>query len=355
MIKVAIVGASGYAGAELVRLLSAHQDVKLTHLFVSANSADANRRIADLYGNLEHVCDLTLEPLSYDDAVTLTNEDADVVFMATDHKVSHDLSPIFLDNSMVVIDLSGAFRLSYPAVFAKYYGFEMESKQKALLDERIYALVDHVKREDLQLSRLISMPGCYTTCAELALKPLVDANLLDHSMPIVIDAVSGVSGAGRKASLTNSFCEVSLNAYGQFKHRHLPEIEQCLGTKVIFTPHLANFKRGILATCTARLNKGITKSDIDHVYKHAYTHNHLDANVNNKRPLEELGCLVRFKEGTVKVQDVANTPFCDISYTTDGEYIIITSALDNLLKGAASQAIEAMNIHFGLPRARSLL
>lgn len=350
MINVAIVGASGYAGAEIVRLLSEHKDVTLTHLFVSEKSADANSYIRDLYGTLRSEIDLVLEPLSMERATALTSDDCDVIFLATEHQVSHDLAPIFIDNGICVIDLSGAFRISDLSVFEKYYGFGFGKAQKELMQERVYGLVDWVSAQDLQTARLISMPGCYPTVSELALKPLTYNNLLDTSMPPVINAVSGVSGAGRKAKLTNSFCEVSLNAYGLFKHRHLPEIEEQVGCDVIFNPHLGDFKRGILATITARLKPGVTDEDLAKAYNNAYK-----KGCHKGIGSETLETLVRLKSGTVRLQDVQNLPFCDISYVRDGDYIIISSAIDNLLKGAASQAIEAMNLHFGLPRARSLL
>lgn len=354
MIKVAIVGASGYAGGELVRLLSKHQDVTLTHLYVSANSADAGARIDRLYGSVCNQCDLVLEPLSLEQASAVTDADCDVVFLATDHKVSHDLAPIFIDNGIVVIDLSGAFRISDLNQFSKFYGFEFGAKQRDLMVERVYGLVDWVKQKDLQQARLIAMPGCYPTASELALKPLTAAGLLDESMPPVINAVSGVSGAGRKAKLSNSFCEVSLNAYGLFTHRHLIEIEEYVGTKVIFNPHLGDFKRGILATITARLRPNVSDEALEQTYTHAYPQNSVGSKEHSALAWEKQS-LVRLKHGTIKLHDVQNLPFCDISYVREGDYIVISSAIDNLLKGAASQAIEAMNLHFGLPRARSLL
>lgn len=348
MIKVAIAGASGYAGGELVRLLSKHENAAITHLFVSERSKDAGKEISDLYGNLRRLCSLTIEPLSEDKAKALTTNDCDVIFLATDHKVSHDLAPIFIDNGITVIDLSGAFRLTDTKVFAEYYGFEFGARQLELMNERVYGLVDWVEESKLEQARLISMPGCYPTASELALKPLTANSLLDEAMPAVINAVSGVSGAGRKAKLTNSFCEVSLNAYGLFTHRHMPEIEEYAGTKVIFNPHLGDFKRGILATITAKLKSGVSDEQLQQAYTSAYPQQEQCSST-------ELSSMVRFKSGTVKLQDVQNLPFCDISFTRKGDYIVISSAIDNLLKGAASQAIEAMNIHFKFPRCRCLL
>lgn len=371
MINVAIVGSSGYSGAELVRLLSRHPDVVLTHLFVSENSADRMQPISALYGQLSGLCALPLEPLSIESAAALTAEDCDVIFLATDHRVSHDLAPVLIENGIVVIDLSGAFRIKDEDKFERFYGFALGAAQHELMAERVYGLVDWVKREDLQQAQLISMPGCYPTASQLALKPLC-ANaelgikgLLDEDMPPVINAVSGVSGAGRKAKLSNSFCEVSLNAYGLFSHRHLIEIEEQLGTKVIFNPHLGNFKRGILATITARLKPSVRAEDVQNAYLRAYPQalSQMQNEVLSKalgqdadlKAKSTFNSLVRLKQGTVKLSDVQNTPFCDISFVVDGKYIVISSAIDNLLKGAASQAIEAMNLHFGLPRTRCLL
>ena len=270
-----------------------------------------------------------------------------------------------------MIDLSGAFRIKDEDKFERFYGFALGAAQHELMAERVYGLVDWVKREDLQQAQLISMPGCYPTASQLALKPLC-ANaelgikgLLDEDMPPVINAVSGVSGAGRKAKLSNSFCEVSLNAYGLFSHRHLIEIEEQLGTKVIFNPHLGNFKRGILATITARLKPSVRAEDVQNAYLRAYPQalSQMQNEVLSKalgqdadlKAKSTFNSLVRLKQGTVKLSDVQNTPFCDISFVVDGKYIVISSAIDNLLKGAASQAIEAMNLHFGLPRTRCLL
>lgn len=364
MIKVAIAGASGYTGAELIRHLAKHKNVTVTHLFVSEGSEDKGSWICEVHGSLRGQCELQLEPLDLERASALTSEDCDVIFLATDHKVSHDLAPIFIDNGIVVIDLSGAFRISDLETAQRCYGFEFGRRQKELMKERVYGLVDWVKPEELQVSSLISMPGCYPTASELALKPLTHAGLLDSSMPAVINAVSGVSGAGRKARLSNSFCEVSLNSYGLFTHRHQPEIVEYVGCDVIFNPHLGDFKRGILATITARLKDGVSAEDIEAAYARAYPkcsyrQSALDArargNAGDAEYYESLSTLVRVRKDTVKLHDVQHTPFCDISFVTSGGYIVINSAIDNLLKGAATQAIEAMNLHFGLPRTRCLL
>lgn len=265
MVKVAIVGASGYAGAELCRMVSQHDDLELTGLFVSENSADKGKKVSELYGTLEGRCDMTLTPLTgAKDIIGL----ADAVFLATDHKVSHDIAPALTDAGVAVFDLSGAFRLSDTDVFEKAYGFAHEYKD--LLKSAVYALGEFVDVKALQATKMISLPGCYPTASQLALRPLIDNDLLDLNYRPSINAVSGVSGAGRKAKLTNSFCEVSLNAYGVFTHRHQPEIAEHLGTEVIFTPHLGDFKRGIHATINAKLKDGVTNEQVAAAFNAAY-------------------------------------------------------------------------------------
>lgn len=335
MIRVAVVGASGYAGAEICRILSRRHDVELTGVFVSAKSDDLGKRMSDLYGSLAGVCALTLEATP--DAENIAKR-ADAVFLATDHKVSHDVAPALVANGVKVFDLSGAFRISDLSVFEKAYGFVHEHED--LLKKAVYALPEHTDHNLIKNAMLLSLPGCYPTASQMALKPLLKANALDLSFRPVIDAVSGVTGAGRKAKLSNSFCEVSLNAYGVFTHRHQPEIAEHLGTEVIFTPHLGPFKRGILATVTARLKAGVDKAQVVSIFENAYKHTPL----------------VRFKKTLPKLQDVQMLPYCDLGVAvSDDGYIVISSAIDNLLKGAAAQAVQVFNIAFGFDETAGLL
>ena len=205
--KVAVVGASGYAGAQLCRIISRHEKLELTGLFVSENSLDKGKKVSELYGELNGVCDKVLQPLTgAKDIIDI----ADAVFLATDHKVSHDIAPALVDAGVAVFDLSGAFRISNTDVFEKAYGFAHEHKD--LLKKAVYALAEYVDVKALQNTKMISLPGRYPTASQLALKPLIENGLLDLNYRPSINAVSGVSGAGRKAKLTNSFCEVSLNA-----------------------------------------------------------------------------------------------------------------------------------------------
>lgn len=334
MLNVAIVGASGYAGAELCRLIVNHPKLNLSGLFVSSGSEDQGRTISELYGALQGRCNAVLEPLN--DAKQISSC-ADAVFLATDHKVSHDLVPKLISEGVTVFDLSGAFRLSDPEIFRHYYGFAHEHTD--LLHQAVYALGEFVEVEKLKNTRIISLPGCYPTASQLALKPLIDAELLDRTYRPAINAVSGVSGAGRKAKLGNSFCEVSLNAYGVFTHRHQPEIVEHLGMDVIFNAHLGNFKRGILATITAKLKDGVSGKEAGSVLVSTY----------KNKPL------IRLKDSMPKLQDVQGLPFCDIGIAEKDGYIVICSAIDNLLKGAAAQAVQVLNLRYGFLETDGLL
>ncbi len=333
MMKVAIVGASGYTGAELTRLVCSHPELELTGLYVSAQSADQGKNMQDLYGYLSGSIDFKLQPLT--DPQELVGK-AEAVFLCTDHKVSHDLAPELIRSGLVVYDLSGAFRLSNLEVFRQAYGFEHQYPE--LVQSSVYGLGEYVTSKQLQDTRLIALPGCYPTASQLALRPLISRGLVDPDYRVVINAVSGVSGAGRKAKLSSSFCEVSLNAYGVFTHRHQPEIAEHLGQEVIFTPHLGNFKRGILATITARLARGVTAADLDAAYNQSYGH----------KPL------VRLKAGMPKLMDVVGLPYCDLGWACQDGYAVIGSAIDNLLKGAAAQAVQVLNLRSSFPETAGL-
>ncbi len=333
-LRAAVIGASGYSGSELTGLLLRHPGVEVARLCVSEKSLDAGKRIDAVDPRLASRTDLTLEPLVDPRKAA---EGLDLVFLATDHAVSARLAPVFLEAGVVVLDLSGAFRLADPADYPKHYGFAHEKPE--LLREALYALAEYVDVAKLRRTRLISLPGCYPTASQLALRPLIEAGLLSDAMKPVIDAVSGVSGAGRKAKLSSAFCEVSLSVYGAFTHRHRPEIEEHLGRRVIFTPHLGPFKRGILATITARLAPGATAEAVRDAYRAAY----------------EGHPFVRVKSGLPTLAGVQNQPYCDIGFAVEGEDIIIVGAIDNLLKGAAGQAVEVMNLRFGFPEETALL
>ncbi len=334
MLKTLIVGASGYAGVELATYLNRHPHMNITALAVSAQSLDAGKLLSDLHPQLKGVLDMPLEPLN--DAADYADR-VDVVFLATGHEASHDLAPAFLDAGCVVFDLSGAFRVNDANFYRQYYGFTHQ--HQAWLDKAVYGLAEW-QQERIKTAQLIAVPGCYPTASQLALKPLIEAGLLNPAQWPVINATSGVSGAGRKASLTTSFCEVSLQPYGLFTHRHQPEIAAHLGVPVIFTPHLGNFPRGILATITCRLNAGITHDDIAEAFHNAY----------HDKPLVRI-----YDKGVPALKSVVGLPFCDIGFAVQGEHLIVVAVEDNLLKGAASQAVQCLNIRFGYPETQSLV
>lgn len=334
MLNTLIVGASGYAGAELVNYLNRHPHMNITALTVSAQSNDAGKLISELHPQLKGIVDMPLQPMS---DISEFTDGVDVVFLATAHEVSHDLAPQFLAKGCVVIDLSGAFRVNDAQFYQRYYGFTHQHPE--LLEQAVYGLAEW-QSDKLKETSLISVPGCYPTAAQLALKPLIDAGLLDLTQWPVINATSGVSGAGRKAAISNSFCEVSLQPYGIFNHRHHPEISTHLGTPVIFTPHLGNFPRGILETITCRLNAGVTQQQIADVFNQAY----------QNKPLVRL-----YDKGVPALKNVVGLPFCDIGFAVQGEHLIVVATEDNLLKGASAQAVQCLNIRFGFAETQSLI
>ncbi|WJG10024.1 N-acetyl-gamma-glutamyl-phosphate reductase [Aliiglaciecola sp. LCG003] len=337
MYKVSVIGASGYAGAELIRLIAAHPTFSLASLHVSQQSQDAGKRISQIHPYLTGLTDLELQALGPDTLSQLA-ESVDAIFLATPHEASHDWMPTLANGKAKIFDLSGAFRLKDKQVFQKYYGFEHCHSE--LLEQAVYGLAEW-NADAIANAKVVAVPGCYPTSAICALKPLIDAHLLDSAHLPIINAVSGVSGAGRKAALANSFCEVSLQAYGVLNHRHQPEICQILASEVIFTPHLGNFKRGILSTITVKTNAGVTQSQLDSAYHNAYQDTHV----------------IRLLDHFPKVADVVNTPHCDLHWKLDPNngYAVIGSAIDNLLKGASSQAIQCANLAFGLASETGLL
>ncbi|PHM72789.1 N-acetyl-gamma-glutamyl-phosphate reductase [Xenorhabdus kozodoii] len=334
MLNTLIVGASGYTGAELAAYLQRHPHVHLSGLMVSSQSSDAGKCFSALHPQYKGVLDLPLQPLT---DVMEAAKGVDVVFLATAHEVSHDIAPVFLEAGCIVFDLSGAYRVQNTQFYEKYYGFEHKNPQ--WLRQAVYGLAEW-QAEKIKHAQLIAVPGCYPTVSQLALKPLLEQNLLDTAQWPVINAVSGVSGAGRKASMTNSFCEVSLQPYGVFNHRHQPEIATHLGTDVIFTPHLGNFSRGILATMTCKLKSGVTETHIREAYQQAY----------HDKPLVRL-----YSKGLPALKAVVGLPFCDIGFAVQEQHLIIVGAEDNLLKGAAAQAVQCMNIRFGYQETLALL
>jgi N-acetyl-gamma-glutamyl-phosphate reductase len=336
MLKAIVVGASGYTGAELAHFLTRHPDIELAGLYVSEGSLDKGKKLSALYGNLLGVVDLLLQPLG-NEGIEAVCKDIDIVILATAHEVSHNLAPLFLAQNTVVFDLSGAFRVQESGFYEKFYGFTHQYPE--LLEKAVYGLAEW-NAEAVKKTDLIAVPGCYTTASLTALKPLAEAGLIKQGTKPTINATSGVSGAGRKTGVVNSFCEVSLQPYGVFTHRHKPEIDQHLGTPVVFTPHLGNFKRGILASINVQLKSGVTSEQVDKAYQDAYA----------DKPI------VRLMDGTFPaLKNVVGTPYCDLGWAVEGEDLVVFSAIDNLLKGASSQAIQCINLRFGFAITTSLL
>jgi N-acetyl-gamma-glutamyl-phosphate reductase len=264
-----------------------------------------------------------------------------VVFLCTPHEASLDLAPQFIERGMVVIDLSAAFRLQRSESYPKFYGFEHAHAK--LLRESVYGLPE-LFRERLAkpTTRLIAAPGCYPTSIILPLAAIARAGAIAEGSRPIIDATSGVSGAGRKAEQRLMFCEVSQSVYGVFKHRHQPEIDEYVGRPTLFTPHLGTYDRGILSTIHVDLAPGCNESRLREVLAAAYAH----------EPFVRL-C----KPGTwPAVGDVRTTNYCDIALAVDepSRHAIIVSAIDNLTKGAAGQAVQAMNVRFGIEETAGL-
>lgn len=330
-IRVAIVGASGYAGAELVAILAAHPWVEVVALYGSSRKAEEGApTVADLFPRLEGlgVGELRIEPF---DAAAAVGAGIDAIFLATPHELSHEVARTLVDAGVVVLDLSAAFRLSDRATFAKNYGFEHAHPE--LLSEAVYGLAEF-NAQRIRSARLIAVPGCYPTAAILAIRPLVESRLVDPTRPAIVDAVSGVSGAGRKAEVRSLFCEVSMQAYGVFRHRHRPEIVEHAGLPTIFTPHLGAYDRGILATVHLELKPGVSESAARIAFESSYA---------------ERAFMRILKPGRwPSIAAVERTNHCDIGIAVEGSHIIVESAIDNLVKGAAGQAVQCLNIRFGL-------
>jgi N-acetyl-gamma-glutamyl-phosphate reductase len=333
-ISVGIVGFSGYSGSEAVRILSHHPDCEPVLL---AHRQDSGER-ADL---------LPKSPLrrAAANADSVKAEGIKAVLLATPPEVSMEMTAALLDTGAIVIDLSGAFRLRTAERYQQWY--KEEHTAPALLAEAVYGLPEF-NRARIPGARLISNPGCYPTAANLALRPLVEAGLIDRKSGIVCDAKSGVSGAGRKASLATSFCEVTGNfsAYSILKHRHVPEVLLTSGledAEFSFTAQLIPIDRGILETIYFRCARPISAADLLAVYEKQYA----------DEPFIRLS-----REGQVPdLHAVRHTNFCDIGVVADAASgrCVVVSAIDNLVKGAAGQAVQNLNLALGLKETAGLL
>ena len=340
VVRVAVAGATGYAGRELLRLLARHPQARVARLMSSGRDGKKGFPIehshAVLRGNFAVPC----EPLSLD---ALTSSEVDLVFLATPHQTALEVAPALLDRGLRVIDLSGAFRLKEAAAYPRWYGFEHHAP--AALEEAVYGLTE-LNAEGISKARLVANPGCYATSVILALAPVLQNGWIDTSAGVISDSKSGASGAGRSLSEKLHFVEVNENcrAYGLFNHRHVPEMLQALGLAekdFTFTPHLLPITRGILSTLYVRLSKSRSQGEVAALYRDFYAH----------------APFVRVLEsGVPEIQSVAHTNYTDLGFSLDhdGTRMIIVSALDNLIKGAAGQAIQNMNLMFGFAEGTAL-
>ncbi|MDN3652861.1 N-acetyl-gamma-glutamyl-phosphate reductase [Thalassotalea ponticola] len=338
--NVAIIGASGYAGAELVKLLSCHPQINTLNLLVSEHSSSAHQRFSDLYPQMLGLCDFHLQPFSWQ-WLERHHQQLDAVFMATPHHYSQQWAHAFIELGICVFDLSGAFRLKQTADYRAYYDFDHQHPQ--LLEQAVYGLPEFADCE-LDNAELIALPGCYPTASLLSIKPLCQSGLLDNTQAVVINGISGASGAGRSPVLATSFNEVSLRAYNILSHRHQPEISQHAGNQdieIVFNPHIAPFKRGLMTTTTVKLVSDATEELVDATFKQAY----------------QQSVFVRLANQWPQIDNVALTPFADLhwQYEQQKRTLVVCCAIDNLLKGAASQAVQCFNMRFGYAMSTALI
>lgn len=341
MIKVGIIGSTGYAGQELVRILLGHKDVEIAWY---GSRSYIDKKYSEVYGNMFQIVD----DKCMDDNMQELAEKVDVIFTATPQGLCASLVNEDILSKVKIVDLSADFRIKDVGTYEKWYGIEHKSPE--FIDEAVYGLCE-INREDIKKARLVANPGCYTTCSILSMYPLVKEKMIDVNT-IIIDAKSGTSGAGRGAKVANLYCEVneSIKAYGVTSHRHTPEIEEQLGYAyegspllLNFTPHLVPMNRGILVTAYANLNKEYSYEEIKAVYEKYY------ANEKFIRLLEKGVCPeTRWVEGS---------NYVDINFTVDPRTnrVVVMGAIDNLVKGAAGQAVQNMNLIMGLPEAEGLL
>jgi N-acetyl-gamma-glutamyl-phosphate reductase len=325
--RVAVAGATGYTGQELLRILARHPAVTLTAAMSSAASSAARRLPA-----LARLWDGAVTPL----APGALARDADIVFLALPDTAAAELAPALVDAGVRVIDLSGAFRLRDATARARWY-----PETRHVPQDVAYGLTE-LERGAIVRARLVSNPGCYPTAALLPLAPLMDADLVLEETDVIVDAKSGVSGAGKTPSERTHFSEVhgSLSAYGVFGHRHGVEIEQGLGRTVTFVPHLLPIDRGILATSYVRLKPGMSEAALADVYERAYA----------------AAPFIRLTGASLpEIKHVVHTNFCDIGWRVDaaGRGVLV-SVIDNLVKGASGQAVQNMNVMLGLDETTGL-
>ena len=339
MIKAGIIGATGYAGNELARLLLGHKEVEVAWY---GSRSYIDQKYADVYQNFFRLIDAKC----MDDNMAALADEVDVIFTATPQGLCASLVNEEILSKAKVIDLSADFRIKDVKKYEKWYGIEHKSPQ--FIEEAVYGLCE-INREEIRKARLIANPGCYPTCSTLSIYPLLKEGIIDGNT-VIIDAKSGTSGAGRSAKVANLYCEVNENikAYGVATHRHTPEIEEQLGyaagypIHINFTPHLVPMNRGILVTAYASLKKEVTYEEVKAIYDAYYG--------------KEQFVRVLDKDVCPETKWVEGSNYVDIGFKIDPRTnrIIMMGAIDNLVKGAAGQAVQNMNLMFGFDEAEGL-
>jgi N-acetyl-gamma-glutamyl-phosphate reductase len=342
VVHAAVIGATGYAGCELLTILARHPAARVTCLMSSGRDGKKAFAIEQSHPRLRGRFSVLCEPLNVQQVIS---SGSDVVFLATPHETSVQIVPQFLASGLRVVDLSGAFRLKDVAAYPRWYGFDHTATEA--LAEAVYGIPEFAAPA-IARARLVSNPGCYPTSVILALAPLLKAGWVNVAAGIIADSKSGVTGAGRKPSEKLHFPEVNenLRAYGLFHHRHLPEMlqELALAPKdFIFTPHLLPITRGILTTIYLHLSTLRKLHEVEMLFQDFYA----------GAPMVRI-----FPAGTMpEILGVANTQYADIGFALDESTgrLILVSTIDNLGKGAAGQAVQNMNVMFGFPQQTGLL
>jgi N-acetyl-gamma-glutamyl-phosphate reductase len=341
-IHAAVIGATGYAGCELLTILARHPFASVTCLMSSGRDGKKAFAIEQVHPKLRGRFSVFCEPLDTEQVAT---SGCAVVFLATPHETSHQVVPALLQSGLRVVDLSGAFRLKNSKAYTRWYGFDHHATEA--LAEAVYGIPEF-DAPAIAKARLVSNPGCYATSVILALAPLLKAGWVDRHAGIIADSKSGASGAGRTPSEKVHFPEVNenLRAYGVFNHRHVPEMLEALDLAekdFIFTPHLLPITRGILSTIYLRLSQRREVSEVEALLREFYA----------AAPLVRI-----YPAGSLpEIQGVGHTQYADLGFALDAPTgrLILVSALDNLGKGAAGQAVQNMNVMFGFPQETGLL
>lgn len=337
MIRAAVIGPTGYTGYEILQILRRHPGVTISLLATRREEAPA---IDAVFPALTGLVDMRCEQATPEQVA----ERCDVAFACTPHGAAMEYGPAFAKAGKKLIDLSPDYRLRDPAVFEKWY--KMPHTDLPGLERAAYGLPE-LFRDRIRSASLIANPGCYPTASALAIFPVLKAGLADPAEPVIVDAASGISGAGRKASDAHHFPErnEAFAAYGVGSHRHMPEIEQTCSAvagravDVIFTPHLIPADRGILATVYIKPNRPVTTDGLRSLYASTYQ--------NEK--------FVRLRTDSPNTKHVSGTNFCDIAVWAVKGRIVVVSAIDNLIKGASGQAVQNMNLLFGLDETAGLM